>query len=91
MFLDIYLRNTLRLAGLLAVAVGIVLLGAQWWSVLHEDAPPAFYLCSPVGVPRWLFHAAPVIQGLLGWPWILCVDVPLPLLLLAGGALALHV
>ena len=90
MFIDIYLRNALRLVGLLAVAVGIVLVGVEWWSILHEDEPPALYLCSPTRVPHWLFHAAPVIQRLLGWPWILCVEVPLTPLLFIGGVLAMH-
>ena len=85
MVVGIYLRNALRLIGLLAMAVGVVLTGHQWWVALHEDVAPAFYLCGPESVPRWLFHAAPVVQGLLGWPWIILVEVPLPLLLLWGG------
>ncbi len=39
---------------------------------------------------RWLVHASPVIQVLLGWPWVVVVEVPLPLLLLGGGVLAMR-
>ena len=89
----IYFRNTLRLAVLLAVTVGSVLIGYEWWVVLHADTMPMFYLCSspPAHVTRWLVHVSPVIQGLLGWPWVILVEVPLPLLLLGGGALAMDV
>jgi hypothetical protein len=27
----------------------------------------------------------------VGWPWVILAEVPLPLLLLMGGALAMHV
>ena len=89
----IYLRNTVRLAGLLAVTVGLVLIGYEWWVVLHGHTMPVFYLYSspPVHVTRWLVHASPVIKVLLGWPWVVVVEVPLPLLLLGGGALAMRV
>ena len=93
MIAAIYLRNTLRLAGLLAVTVGSALIGYEWWVVLQGDTIPMFYLYSspPAHVTRWLGHASPVIQGLLGWPWVILVEVPLPLLLLGGGALAMDV
>jgi hypothetical protein len=93
MIAAIYLRNTVRLAGLLAVVVGLILIGYQWWVVLHGDTMPMFYLCSspPAHVTHWLVHASPVLQRLLGWPWVVVVEVPLPLLLLGGGALAMRV
>ena len=93
MIAAIYLRNTVRLAGLLAVTVGMVLIGYQWWVVLHGDTMPMFYLYSspPARVTRWLVHASPVIQGLLGLPWVIAAEVPLPLLLLGGGVLAMRV
>ena len=93
MIAAIYLRNTVRLAGLLAVVLGLILIGYQWWVVLHGDTMPVFYLYSspPVHVTHWLVHASPVIQGLLGLPWVVVVEVPLPLLLLGGGALAMRV
>jgi hypothetical protein len=87
----IYLRNTVRLAGLLALTMGLVLLTYQGWIALHGDLPPEFYLGGPVRVVHWLSHASPLIQGLLGWPWLVLEEVPLPLLLLVGGALAIHV
>ena len=85
MVMAIYLRNGLRLLGLLAVTVSIVLIGYQWWMVLHEGVAPEFYFCGPESVPRWLFRARPLVQALLGWPWIILVEVPMQLLLLLGG------
>jgi len=85
MVMVIYLRNALRLLGLLAVTVGIVLIGYQGWMVLHEGVTLAFYFCGPESVPHWLFHAGPLVQGFLGWPWVILVEVPMHLLLLLGG------
>ena len=92
MLAAIYLRNTVRIAGLLAVVVGLMLIAYQWWVVLHGDTMPEFYLYSrpPAYVTRWLVHSSPVTQVLLGWPWIVVVEVPLPFLLLGGGVLAMR-
>ncbi len=84
MIAAIYLRNTVRLAGLLAVVVGLILIGYQWWVVLHGDTMPVFYLYSSPPA-----HVT-VIKVLLGWPWVVVVEVPLPLLLLGGGVLAMR-
>jgi len=91
MIVTIYFRNTLRLVGLLAVTVGYILMSYQGWVALHGDIPSVFYLSIPASVPHWLSHAAPLIQGLLGLPWIILTEVPLPLLLLIGGVLAMRV
>jgi len=91
MFVGIYLRNTVRLLGLLAVVVGVGLVGDQWWGVLHPATATSVVLYALESVPRWLSHASPVVQGLVGWPWVILAEVPLPLLLLMGGALAMHV
>ena len=91
MIAAIYLRNTLRLAGLLALIMGLALLTYQGWIALQGDLTPEFYLGSPVRVIHWLSHSSPIIQGLLGWPWLVLEEVPLPLLLLVSGALAMHV
>ena len=77
----IYFRNTVRLAGLLALTMGLVLLTYQGWIALQGDLVPEFYLGSPGRVIHWLSHASPMIQGLLGWPWLVLEEVPLPLLL----------
>jgi len=93
MIAAIYLRNTIRITGLLAVVVGLILIGYQWWVVLRGDTMPMLYLYSspPAQVTRWLVRASPVTQVLLGWPWILVVEVPLPLLLLGAGVLAMRI
>ena len=87
----LYLRNTVRFIGLLAIALGIVLLGYQGWSTLHQDPTPAYALKRPAHVPHWLSQASPVLQGRLGWLCILLVEMPLPLLLLVAGTLATRV
>jgi hypothetical protein len=43
-----------------------------------------------VPVPRWLYHAPPLVQGLCGWPLVVLEVVPLPLVCLGGGLLALR-
>ena len=91
MLVGFYLRNTVRLLGLLAVIVGVGLVANQWWDVLHPATATAVDLYALDSVPRWLFHASPVVQGLVGWPWVIFAEVPLPLLLLMGGGLAMHV
>ena len=91
MFVGIYLRNTVRLLGLLAVAVGVGLVSDQWLGVLHPATATAMDLYALDSVPRWLSYASPVVQGLVGWPWVILAEVPLPLLLLVGGGLAMRV
>jgi hypothetical protein len=91
MFVGIYLRNTVRLLGLLTVVVGVGLVGYQWWGVFSPATAPVVDLRAIDRVPRWLARASPVVQGLVGWPWVIWAEVPLPLLLLVGGALAMRV
>ena len=91
MFLDIYLRNTLRIAGLLAVVLGYGLISYQGWVALQGETLPMFSLSIPASVPHWLSHTPLLIQGLVGLPWVILIEVPLPLLLLIGGVLAMHV
>ena len=91
MGVTLYLRNTVRLVGLLAIVMGVVLLGYHGWSALHEDPTLAYSLKHPAHVPHWLSHASPVLQGRLGWLCILLVEMPLTLLLLVGGTLATRV
>jgi hypothetical protein len=91
MFVGIYFRNTVRLLGLLAVVVGAGVVGDQWWGVFSPATAPAVDLYALDRVPQWLAHASPVVQGLVGWPWVILAEVPLPLLLLLGGTLAMRV
>lgn len=91
MIIAIYFRNTVRIVGLLAFFAGGVLLVYQGWVELHGESISAFYLSSPESVTRWLSHASPLLQALVGLPWVILVEVPLPLLLLIGGAVAMRI
>jgi len=91
MVVAIYLRNTMRILGLLAVVLGYGLISYQGWVAFQGDTPPTFYLSIPASVPHLLSHTPLLIQGLLGLPWVILMEVPLPLLLLVGGVLAMHV
>ena len=91
MVVAIYLRNTLRIMGLLAVVLGYGLISYQGWIALQGDTPPMFYLSIPAIVLHLLSHTPLLIQGLVGLPWVILVEVPLPLLLLIGGVLAMRV
>ena len=87
----VYLRNSLRLVGLLMCAMGLGLSLYHCGVLLQTGAAPLWSLNNFVPVPRGLYHAAPLAQAFFGWPWIVCEEVPLPLGLLVGGLLALRV
>lgn len=89
----IHLRNSLRVAGLILLAMGLGLSAYyQYWGWFHmgEDVL-TWSLDGLIHIPRWLRQASPLVQGLCGWPLVLVDTVPLPLLLSLSGLLLLRV
>lgn len=87
----VYVRNSIRLLGLLLFVLGFGLSLYQSGSMLWTGTAPDLTLNGLVPVPRWLRHAPPLIQGLCGWPLVVLEVVPLPLVCLGVGMLALRV
>ena len=87
----IYLRNSIRLLGLLMLVLGLGLSLYQWESMFRTGTVPDGVFHGLVPVPRWLYHAPPLVQSLCGWPWVVLEVVPFPLVCLVGGLLAMRV
>lgn len=86
----VYVRNSVRLLGLLLLVLGLGLSLYQWGSMLWTGTAPYWTLQGMVPVPHWLHHASPLVQGLCGWPLVVLEVVPLPLVCLAGGLVAMR-
>ncbi len=87
----IYLRNSIRLLGLLVFVLGLGLSLYQWGSMFQTGTVPDWVFYGLVPIPRWLYHARPLVQSLCGWPWVVIEIVPLPQVCLVGGLLAQRV
>lgn len=88
----IHLRNSLRVAGLILLTMGVGLSVYQYWCWFHMDEDVLTWsLDGIIHIPRWLRQASPLVQGLCGWPLVLVDTVPLRLLLFLSGLLLLRV
>ena len=87
----IYLRNSIRLLGLLMLVLGLGLILYQCGSMFWTGRVSDWVLHGLVPIPHWLHYAPSLVQSLCGWPWVVLEVVPLPLVCLVGGILALHV
>ena len=83
----IYLKNILRILGVMAFCTGGTLLGYQSLLTFLGGRAPTLHLFGPAIVPHWIFHAPLPLQMLIGGALIILVETPLPILLVASGAM----
>lgn len=86
----VYCRNSIRLLGLLLFVLGFGLGLYQGISTLWTGTAPAWSLYGLLPVLRWLRHVPPLVQGFCGWPFVVLEVMPLPLVCLGGGLLAMR-